>query len=68
MNSKGKHDRKESAASLKCVTVQELAVNASPPTWGSNNPKLGTEALTRVVREVPEEVFEARIREISETL
>ncbi|KAH1097709.1 hypothetical protein J1N35_014630 [Gossypium stocksii] len=35
---------------------------------GSDNPKLGTKALTQIVREVLEEVFEARIREISETL
>ncbi|KAH1031550.1 hypothetical protein J1N35_043724 [Gossypium stocksii] len=46
----------------------ELEVHVSPPTLGSYNPELGTEALTLVVREVLEGVFEARIRETSGTL
>ncbi|KAK5819261.1 hypothetical protein PVK06_024238 [Gossypium arboreum] len=37
-------------------------------TSGSDNPELGIEALTQVVREVLEEVFEARIRGTSEML
>ncbi|KAH1038574.1 hypothetical protein J1N35_040317, partial [Gossypium stocksii] len=42
--------------------------NAIPPTAGSDNPKVGAEALTQIVREMLEGVFEARIRETSETL
>ncbi|KAK5840012.1 hypothetical protein PVK06_008874 [Gossypium arboreum] len=43
--------------------VQETKVRISPPTLGSDNLELGTEALTRLVREVLEEV-----KEIGETL
>ncbi|KAH1114781.1 hypothetical protein J1N35_008159 [Gossypium stocksii] len=68
MDSKGKQDYKESAVSLKHVTIQELEVDASLPTLGNDNLELGTKAQTLVVREVSEEVFEARIRETSETL
>ncbi|KAK5771902.1 hypothetical protein PVK06_048158 [Gossypium arboreum] len=50
------------------VSVQELEVNAISPSTGSDNPELDTEALTRVVREVLEKVFEARIRGPSEML
>ncbi|KAH1030925.1 hypothetical protein J1N35_043099 [Gossypium stocksii] len=48
--------------------MAELEDNAISLTSGSDNPELGTEALTRVVREVLEIVFEARIRGTSETL
>ncbi|KAH1091439.1 hypothetical protein J1N35_018698 [Gossypium stocksii] len=68
MNFEGERDHKESSASSERVTVQELEVNASLPTLGSDNPDLGTEALTWVVREVLEVVFEERIKEISEML
>ncbi|KAH1047009.1 hypothetical protein J1N35_037793 [Gossypium stocksii] len=50
------------------MLVQELEVNTSLPTSGSDNPEHGFEALTWVVRKVLEEVFEATIKEISETL
>ncbi|KAH1032705.1 hypothetical protein J1N35_044879 [Gossypium stocksii] len=50
------------------MIIQELEFNMSPPTSGSDNPELGFEALTRVVKKVLEEVFEGKIREISETL
>ncbi|KAH1121388.1 hypothetical protein J1N35_004548 [Gossypium stocksii] len=45
----------------------ESKVNVVHSTTGSNNPEVGTEALSRVVREVLEKVFKAsleRIREI----
>ncbi|KAH1055192.1 hypothetical protein J1N35_033257 [Gossypium stocksii] len=51
----------------KTPVLVQLEVNLSLPTLSSNNPELGIEALTQVVKEVLEEVFEARIREISET-
>ncbi|KAH1040288.1 hypothetical protein J1N35_042031 [Gossypium stocksii] len=50
------------------ILGQELEVNMSPPTLGCNKPELGTEALTQIVREVLEKVFEAKIRKMSETL
>ncbi|KAH1031564.1 hypothetical protein J1N35_043738 [Gossypium stocksii] len=68
MDSKGEHDRKELSASPERVTAQDLEDNASWPTLGSVNPEPGIEALTRVVRDGLKEVYEARIREISETL
>ncbi|KAH1082324.1 hypothetical protein J1N35_022085 [Gossypium stocksii] len=37
-------------------------------TLGADNPKLGTEALMKLVREVLEEVFEARFKVDDETL
>ncbi|KAK5825718.1 hypothetical protein PVK06_020578 [Gossypium arboreum] len=46
----------------------ESEVSVVPPTSGSNNLELGIEALTRLVREVLEKEFEARIKETSETL
>ncbi|KAH1113572.1 hypothetical protein J1N35_006950 [Gossypium stocksii] len=61
MDSEGKQNHKESSASLKRETVQELEINASLPTLGSDNPELGTEALTRVVREMLEKVFETSL-------
>ncbi|KAH1098412.1 hypothetical protein J1N35_015333 [Gossypium stocksii] len=67
MNSKGKRDCKESFASPGDVFILELDVNASLLTMGSDNLELGTEALTRVVREVLEDVLEVRIMEISGT-
>ncbi|KAH1108406.1 hypothetical protein J1N35_012174 [Gossypium stocksii] len=60
--------RKKLSASLGRVSVQESKDNAILPTSGSNNLELGTEALTYVVREVLEKVFEARIMGTSETL
>ncbi|KAH1031260.1 hypothetical protein J1N35_043434, partial [Gossypium stocksii] len=38
------------------------------PTSSTDNPELGTEALTRLVGEVLEEVFEARVKEMGEML
>ncbi|KAH1040052.1 hypothetical protein J1N35_041795 [Gossypium stocksii] len=40
----------------------------SPLTLGVDNPELGTEALTKLIREVLEEVFEARFKADDETL
>ncbi|KAH1047036.1 hypothetical protein J1N35_037820 [Gossypium stocksii] len=68
MDFEGEHDHEELYASPKHVIVQELEVNTSPPILGSDNSELGTEALTRMVREVLKEVFKARIRETSEKL
>ncbi|KAK5775464.1 hypothetical protein PVK06_043359 [Gossypium arboreum] len=48
--------------------VQETVVKVSPPTSGNNNLELGMEALTRLVRKVLEEVFEARVKANGETL
>ncbi|KAH1122145.1 hypothetical protein J1N35_005305, partial [Gossypium stocksii] len=39
-----------------------------PPTSGADNLDLSTEALTGLVREVLKEVFEARVKELGETL
>ncbi|KAH1114385.1 hypothetical protein J1N35_007763 [Gossypium stocksii] len=61
-------DCEESSTALKHVIVQEMEVNTSLPTLGSVNLELDIEALTRVVREILEGVFEARIKEIGETL
>ncbi|KAH1055408.1 hypothetical protein J1N35_033473 [Gossypium stocksii] len=68
MDSKGKQDFKELSPILEHMTVQELEVNASLSNSGSDNLELGIEALTQIVREVLDGVFEARMREISETL
>ncbi|KAH1056729.1 hypothetical protein J1N35_034794, partial [Gossypium stocksii] len=38
------------------------------PILGGDNLELGTEALTRLVREVLEELFKARVKEMGETL
>ncbi|KAH1031762.1 hypothetical protein J1N35_043936 [Gossypium stocksii] len=59
--------RKELPTSPKHESIQEVVVKVSPSTSGSDNPELGTEALTRLVREVLEEVFEARIKVNGET-
>ncbi|KAK5836014.1 hypothetical protein PVK06_011751 [Gossypium arboreum] len=48
--------------------VQETVVKVSLPTSGNNNPEVGMEALTRLVREMQEEVFKARIKAYGETL
>ncbi|KAH1031877.1 hypothetical protein J1N35_044051 [Gossypium stocksii] len=40
----------------------------SLPTSGNGNSKLGTEALAELVRKVVEEVLEAKVKEIRETL
>ncbi|KAH1114358.1 hypothetical protein J1N35_007736 [Gossypium stocksii] len=68
MESKGKQDCKESSVTPERETIQEPEVNVILPTSGSDNPELSTEALTRLVREVLEGVFKARIRDTSETL
>ncbi|KAH1045842.1 hypothetical protein J1N35_036626 [Gossypium stocksii] len=57
-------DRKESSASPKRETIQEAEVNVILLTSGSDNPKLGTKALTRIVREVQKGVFEVRMRRL----
>ncbi|KAH1114409.1 hypothetical protein J1N35_007787, partial [Gossypium stocksii] len=49
---------KEWPVSLEHEIVQEAVVEVSPPTSGSDNLELGIEALTRLVREVLEDVFE----------
>ncbi|KAH1083960.1 hypothetical protein J1N35_023721 [Gossypium stocksii] len=43
------------------MLVQELEVNRSLPTSGSDNLELGIEVLTRVVRKVSEKVFEVSL-------
>ncbi|KAK5835799.1 hypothetical protein PVK06_011507 [Gossypium arboreum] len=68
MDSEGKQGREESPVSPEHEMVQEIVVKESLPTSGNNNPELGTEALTRMVREVLEEVFEARVKAYSETV
>ncbi|KAK5785654.1 hypothetical protein PVK06_040256 [Gossypium arboreum] len=57
-----------SSTSPRRETVQESRVSVISPTSGSDNPEFGTEALNPIVREVLEKVFEARLRESSETL
>ncbi|KAK5839408.1 hypothetical protein PVK06_008191 [Gossypium arboreum] len=68
MDFKGKQGCEELPVSPEHEMVQETIVKVSPPTSGNNNPKLGTEALTWLVREVLEEVFEARVKAYGETL
>ncbi|KAK5825279.1 hypothetical protein PVK06_020093 [Gossypium arboreum] len=66
MTSEGEHDREESSSPLEREIVQELGANVSPPTLDSDNPELGTEALTRVVREVLEKAFKAGLEQNKE--
>ncbi|KAH1113970.1 hypothetical protein J1N35_007348 [Gossypium stocksii] len=47
---------------------KETEVKVDSPTFGSDNTELGSEALTQLVREVLEEVFEARVKEMGEML
>ncbi|KAH1082933.1 hypothetical protein J1N35_022694 [Gossypium stocksii] len=68
MDSESKQGHKELPVSSDHEVVQETEVKVSPPTSGGDNLELGTEALTQLVREVLEEVFEARVNEIGETL
>ncbi|KAK5775712.1 hypothetical protein PVK06_043644 [Gossypium arboreum] len=68
MDTECKQGREKSSVSLEHEMVQETAVKVSLPTSGNNNLKLGTEALTQLVREVLEEVFEARVKAYGETL
>ncbi|KAK5825293.1 hypothetical protein PVK06_020108 [Gossypium arboreum] len=68
MDSEGKQVRDESSASPGRVSVQELEVSAVSPTLGSDSPELGTEALTRIVREVLEKVFKARLERTEEMI
>ncbi|KAK5784427.1 hypothetical protein PVK06_038951 [Gossypium arboreum] len=68
MTSKGERDRDESSVPPEHVTARGLEDSMSPLTLGGDNLELDTEALTRLVREVLEGVFEARIGGISETL
>ncbi|KAH1046363.1 hypothetical protein J1N35_037147 [Gossypium stocksii] len=56
----------KSLTSARCVSVQVMEVNAILPTSSSDNSELGTEALTRVVREVLEKVFEPRLERANE--
>ncbi|KAH1121390.1 hypothetical protein J1N35_004550, partial [Gossypium stocksii] len=68
MDSEGNQDCDESFTPLEGETVQEPVVNAILPASSNDNPEVGTEALSRIVREVLEGVFEARMKEISKTL
>ncbi|KAK5825160.1 hypothetical protein PVK06_019965 [Gossypium arboreum] len=68
MDSEGKQGCEELPVSLEHEMVQETIVKVSLPTSGNNNPELGTKVLTRLVREVLEEVFEARVKAYGETL
>ncbi|KAK5772401.1 hypothetical protein PVK06_048689 [Gossypium arboreum] len=63
-----KQDSEESSISLGRKPIQESEDSANLPTLGSSNPELSIETLTWVVREVLEKVFEAKVREASETL
>ncbi|KAH1073085.1 hypothetical protein J1N35_025413, partial [Gossypium stocksii] len=45
-----------------CVSIQEAEASTILPTSGSGNPEIGIEALTQVVREGLEKVFEAILR------
>ncbi|KAK5838966.1 hypothetical protein PVK06_007716 [Gossypium arboreum] len=56
----------KSLASLGGVSIQESEVNAIQSAMGSDNPEVGTEALTRVVREVLEKVFKASLEKTRE--
>ncbi|KAH1063790.1 hypothetical protein J1N35_028777 [Gossypium stocksii] len=68
MDFKGKQGYEELPISPVHETVQEMVVEVSPTTSGSDNPELGIEALTWLVREVLEEVSEARIKANGETI
>ncbi|KAH1064704.1 hypothetical protein J1N35_029691 [Gossypium stocksii] len=61
MDSDGKHNRQKLSAFPGRVSVQESEDNVILPTSSSDSPELGTEVLTRILREVLEKVFEARI-------
>ncbi|KAH1056783.1 hypothetical protein J1N35_034848 [Gossypium stocksii] len=69
IDSDGNHDREgqsgetleEFFASLEHKFVQESKVNSISLASGSDNLEVGTEALTRVVREVLEKVFKASL-------
>ncbi|KAH1056462.1 hypothetical protein J1N35_034527 [Gossypium stocksii] len=54
--------------SVSGVTDMDSKAKQGPPTSDANNPELGAEALTRLVREALVEVFEARVKKMSETL
>ncbi|KAH1056803.1 hypothetical protein J1N35_034868 [Gossypium stocksii] len=68
MDSNGKQGREELPVSLEHENVWETKVKVSPPTAGNDNPKLGTDALTRLVRKVLEVVFEPRVKANDETI
>ncbi|KAK5819424.1 hypothetical protein PVK06_024424 [Gossypium arboreum] len=68
MDSECKRDRDWLSAFPRRVSVQESEVNTISPTSSSDNSELGTEALTQVVREVLEKVFEARLERTREML
>ncbi|KAK5839505.1 hypothetical protein PVK06_008302 [Gossypium arboreum] len=68
MDSEGNQGRKGLPISPDHEIVQEKEVRVSSPTSGGDNPEHGTEALTQLVREVLEEVFEAIVKEIGEML
>ncbi|KAH1031660.1 hypothetical protein J1N35_043834 [Gossypium stocksii] len=62
MDFEGKQSCEELPISPKHENIQGVVVEVSLPTSGSDNPELGIEALTRLVKEVPEEVFKAKIK------
>ncbi|KAK5794102.1 hypothetical protein PVK06_035304 [Gossypium arboreum] len=68
MDFEGKEGREELPVSPEQEMVQETIVKVSPLSSGNNSPELGTEALIRLVREVLEEVFEARVKAYGETV
>ncbi|KAK5812405.1 hypothetical protein PVK06_027835 [Gossypium arboreum] len=68
MDSKDKQGHKGLPISPGHEILQEAEVRVGSPTSGSDNPELGTEALTRLVRNVLEEVSETRVKEIGEML
>ncbi|KAK5802971.1 hypothetical protein PVK06_030606 [Gossypium arboreum] len=68
MDSEVKQGHEELPVSPEHEMVQETVVKVNLPTSGNNNPELGTEALTQLVREVLEGVFEARVKAYGETL
>ncbi|KAH1083229.1 hypothetical protein J1N35_022990 [Gossypium stocksii] len=63
----GKRDCEESSVSLGHVSLQKSKGNVILLILGIDNPKLDTEALTWVVKEVLERVLEVRIKGTSET-
>ncbi|KAH1114205.1 hypothetical protein J1N35_007583 [Gossypium stocksii] len=68
MDSEVKQSHEELSVSLEHESVRDMEVKVSLLTSGNDNPELGTKALTRLVREVLEEVIEARVRANGETL
>ena len=67
MDFEGKQGREELPVSPEHEMFQETVVKVSPLTSGNKNLELGTEALIRLVKEVLEKVFEARVKVYGET-